>query len=80
MYDNKLEERLEDLRFEKETCIVLIESLDEDDLCKSLTKEKSDAERKLKVIRNLIKALEIEDSIESEKRFRKPAHRSEQME
>ena len=54
----KLEERLEDLKFEKGTCEIKLESLGKDDLCESSEKEKVEAEKKLRIIDNLIKVLE----------------------
>ena len=61
MFNNKLEklkERLEDLKFEKGTCEIKLECLGKDDLCESSEKEKVEAEKKLRIIDNLIKVLE----------------------
>ena len=63
MNNNKLEnleERLEDLEFERETCVIKLQSLNENGLCASLEQEKAKTNKKLKIIQNLIRELDLQ--------------------
>ena len=72
MFNNKLEnlkERLTDLEFERETCVIKLESLDENGLCASLEKEKVKTQERLRIIRNLIRVLEEQKREVTEERI-----------